>query len=124
MGSLRSTGIEDRYRRRPAHSCRGGRWVSSARSRLVPVSCPSRVPAWCSGWRSALEMREPVLPEGRQAVPRARAPGACYSDRVGQLDNIIARNRRPNRLHERLIVSLVMGLIVLVIIGLAVFTDL
>jgi hypothetical protein len=43
---------------------------------------------------------------------------------VGRLDNIIARNRRPNRLHERLIVSLVMGAIVLVIIALAVFTDL
>jgi hypothetical protein len=57
-------------------------------------------------------------------VPRARAAGACYSDRVGRLDNIIARNRRPNRLHERVIVSMVMGLIVLVIIALAVFTDL
>jgi hypothetical protein len=55
---------------------------------------------------------------------RARAPGACYSHRVGRLDNIIARNRRPNRLHERLIVSLVMGAIVLLIIALAVFTDL
>jgi hypothetical protein len=43
---------------------------------------------------------------------------------VGRLDNIIARNRRPNRLHERLIVSLVLGAIVLVIIALAVFTDL
>jgi hypothetical protein len=43
---------------------------------------------------------------------------------VGRLDNIIARNRRPNRLHERLIVSMVFGLIVLVIIALAVFTDL
>jgi hypothetical protein len=43
---------------------------------------------------------------------------------VGRLDNIIARNRRPNRLHERLIVSLVMGVIVLAIIVLAVFTDL
>lgn len=43
---------------------------------------------------------------------------------MGRLDNIIARNRRPNRLHERLIVSLVLGAIVLVIIALAVFTDL
>jgi hypothetical protein len=43
---------------------------------------------------------------------------------VGRLDNIIARNRRPNRLHERLTVSLVLGAIVLVILALAVFTDL
>lgn len=48
-----------------------------------------------------------------------------YNDSlVGRLDNIIARNRRPNRLHERLIVSLVLGLIVIVILALAVFTDL
>jgi hypothetical protein len=43
---------------------------------------------------------------------------------VSRLDNIIARNRRPNRLHERLIVSLVLGAIVIVILALAVFTDL
>jgi len=43
---------------------------------------------------------------------------------VGRLDNILARNRRPNRLHERLIVSLVMGVIVILILALAVFTDL
>ena len=43
---------------------------------------------------------------------------------MSRLDNILARNRRPNRLHERLIVSLVMGAIVLLIIALAVFTDL
>lgn len=43
---------------------------------------------------------------------------------MGRLDNIIARNRRPNRLHERLLVSLVLGAIVLLIIALAVFTDL
>jgi len=43
---------------------------------------------------------------------------------VGRLDNIIARNRRPNRLHERLTVSLVLGAIVLLILALAVFTDL
>jgi len=43
---------------------------------------------------------------------------------VGRLDNIISRNRRPNRLHERLLVSLVLGAIVLLIIALAVFTDL
>ena len=43
---------------------------------------------------------------------------------MGRLDNIIARNRRPNRLHERLIVSLVLGAIVVLILALAVFTDL
>ena len=43
---------------------------------------------------------------------------------MGRLDNIIARNRRPNRMHERLIVSMVLGAIVLLIIALAVFTDL
>ena len=43
---------------------------------------------------------------------------------MGRLDNIIARNRRPNRLHERLTVSLVLGVIVLLILALAVFTDL
>jgi len=43
---------------------------------------------------------------------------------VGRLDNIIARNRGPNRMNERVIVSMVMGLVVLLIIGLAVFTDL
>jgi hypothetical protein len=43
---------------------------------------------------------------------------------VGRLDNIIARNRRPNRLQERVIVSTVLGAIVLLIIALAVFTDL
>jgi hypothetical protein len=43
---------------------------------------------------------------------------------VGRLDNIIARNRRPNRLQERVIVSTMLGAIVLLIIVLAVFTDL
>jgi len=43
---------------------------------------------------------------------------------VGRLENIIARNRGPNRMNERVIVSTVMGLVVLLIIGLAVFTDL
>jgi hypothetical protein len=43
---------------------------------------------------------------------------------MGRLDNIIARNRRPNRLHERLIVSMLLGVVVIVIIALAVFTDL
>jgi hypothetical protein len=43
---------------------------------------------------------------------------------VGRLENIIARNRRPNGLQERVIASMVMGAIVLLIIALAVFTDL
>ena len=43
---------------------------------------------------------------------------------MGRLENIIARNRRPNQLRERMIVSLVFGAIVLLIIALAVFTDL
>ena len=42
---------------------------------------------------------------------------------MGRLDNIIARNRRPNRLQERLIVSMVLGAVVLLIIALTVFTD-
>jgi hypothetical protein len=43
---------------------------------------------------------------------------------VGRLDNIIARNRQANRPSERLVASLVIGCIVLLILGLAVFTDL
>jgi len=43
---------------------------------------------------------------------------------VGRLENIIARNQRPNRPRERLMVSLVFGAIVLLILGLMVFTDL
>jgi hypothetical protein len=43
---------------------------------------------------------------------------------VGKLEDIIARNRRPNRPSEKLVVALVFGLIVLLIIVLAVFTDL
>jgi hypothetical protein len=43
---------------------------------------------------------------------------------MGRLENIIARNRRPNHLRERVLVSLVLGSIVLLIIVLAVFTDL
>ena len=57
-------------------------------------------------------------------IRRARALVACYTGAVGRLDNIIARNRGPNRMNERVIVSMVMGLVVLLIIGLAVFTDL
>ena len=43
---------------------------------------------------------------------------------VGRLENIIARNRRANRPKERTIVMLVVGLALLVILGLMVFTDL
>jgi hypothetical protein len=43
---------------------------------------------------------------------------------VGKLEDIIARNRQPNRPSEKLVVALVFGLIVLLIIVLAVFTDL
>jgi hypothetical protein len=43
---------------------------------------------------------------------------------MGRLENIIARNQRPNRPRERLVVSLVFGGIVLLILALMVFTDL
>jgi hypothetical protein len=43
---------------------------------------------------------------------------------VGRLDNIIKRNQRGGRPRERTIVSLGIGLIVLLILFLAVFTDL
>lgn len=43
---------------------------------------------------------------------------------MGRLDNIIARNRQPNRMHERMVVSLVLGAVVLLILALTVFTDL
>jgi hypothetical protein len=43
---------------------------------------------------------------------------------MGRLENIVARNRRPHRMQERLIVSTVIGGIILLIIALAVFTDL
>jgi len=55
---------------------------------------------------------------------RAQSRFACYSVPVGRLDNIVARNRRPSGLQERVIVSTVFGLIVLLVIALAVFTDL
>ena len=43
---------------------------------------------------------------------------------VGRLENIIARNRRGNRPRERLVVMISFGAIVLLILGLMVFTDL
>jgi len=43
---------------------------------------------------------------------------------VGRLDNIIARNKRSMRPRERTLVSLAVGFMILLILGLAVFTDL
>jgi len=43
---------------------------------------------------------------------------------VGRLENIIARNRGGNRPPERVMVMIVVGLVILLILGLAVFTDL
>ena len=43
---------------------------------------------------------------------------------MGRLENIIARNQRVNRPRERLVVSLVFGGVVLLILGLMMFTDL
>ena len=43
---------------------------------------------------------------------------------MGRLDDILARNRRRQRPGERALWSMVFGLIILLILGLAVFTDL
>ena len=43
---------------------------------------------------------------------------------MGRLENIIARNQRPNQMRERLAVSIVFGAILLLILALMVFTDL
>jgi hypothetical protein len=43
---------------------------------------------------------------------------------VGRLENIIARNRHPHQLRERMVVSLGFGAIILLILALMVFTDL
>lgn len=43
---------------------------------------------------------------------------------MGRLDNIIARNQRPHHMRERLAVTLGFGAILLLILGLMVFTDL
>jgi hypothetical protein len=55
---------------------------------------------------------------------RARWRFACYSDRVGRLENIIARNQRPRGSRERTAVSIGFGVAILVILALMVFTDL
>lgn len=43
---------------------------------------------------------------------------------MGRLENIVARNRRGNRPRERTVVSIWFGLVVLIILGLMMFTDL
>lgn len=43
---------------------------------------------------------------------------------MGRLDNIIARNKPSMRPRERTLVSLAVGFAILLILGLAVFTDL
>ena len=43
---------------------------------------------------------------------------------MGRLENIIARNRRAGRPPERVVVMIGIGLVILLILGLAVFTDL
>ena len=54
-----------------------------------------------------------------------RARGSLLqSTGMGRLENIIARNRRPNQLRERVVVTLGFGAIVLLILALMVFTDL
>jgi hypothetical protein len=51
-------------------------------------------------------------------------PELLRSRHVSRLENIIARNRRGNRPREPVIVSLFFGLVILLILGLTVFTDL
>lgn len=59
------------------------------------------------------------------ASPIGRRPGGLARvGAVGRLENIIARNQRPNQLRERVAVSLGFGAIVLLILALMVFTDL
>ncbi|MDB4957416.1 MAG: hypothetical protein JWO36_4985 [Myxococcales bacterium] len=56
---------------------------------------------------------------------RPSHPGeARYSARVGRLDDIIARNKRPTKSRERLAVMIGCGLFLLLILVLMVFTDL
>ena len=50
--------------------------------------------------------------------------GLVTMNPVGRLENIIARNQRPNRPRERLVVSLSFSAIVLLILALMLFTDL
>ena len=55
---------------------------------------------------------------------RARTRFTCYSERVGRLENIIARNQRPRGSRERVFVSIGFGMAILIILALMVFTDL
>jgi len=43
---------------------------------------------------------------------------------MGKLDNIIARNRGSKRMPEKVLASMFIGIVVLLILALAVFTDL
>nr|HEX4313594.1 hypothetical protein [Kofleriaceae bacterium] len=43
---------------------------------------------------------------------------------MGRLEDILARNRQANRPKERVFVGIVVGVFILVILGLAAFTDL
>lgn len=43
---------------------------------------------------------------------------------MGKLENIIARNQAPKRMPEKVLVSMFIGIVVLLILALAVFTDL
>ena len=43
---------------------------------------------------------------------------------MGKLDDIVARNQRASRPRERAFVGIVIGVFILVILGLAAFTDL
>lgn len=75
----------------------------------------------------AVFVREAVVQGGGAAVTdlaSATAGGLLQCIIMGRLENIIARNQRPNRPRERLVVSLSFGAIVLLILGLMVFTDL
>jgi len=64
-----------------------------------------------------------VYARQREEIREIDALPRCYSAGVDRLSNIVKRNRRgmPS---ERTVVSLGIGLLVLLILGLAVFTDL
>jgi hypothetical protein len=66
----------------------------------------------------------PASVVGVADLASATAGGLLQCIIMGRLENIIARNQRPNRPRERLVVSLSFGAIVLLILGLMVFTDL
>ena len=78
--------------------------------------------SWAAVARSSGVRRGAVAPacwfDGRTGDSLLQCTG------MGRLENIIARNQRPNRPRERLVVTLGFGAIVLLILGLMVFTDL